>query len=228
MKELISIEYKNWLESLKNKFRTSQIKASIKVNTTLLEFYWDLGGQIVTMQKEQKWGSGFLEKLSHDLSAEFPDVKGFSRRNLEHIRQWCQFWQEAVSQMESEKTKQIVSQIQMIPWGHNINIIQKCKNIDEAIYYVQNTLTNGISRNVLIHQIESNLYERNGKAITNFENTLPPFQSDLAKEITKDPYNFDFIALTQEYQERELEDALTQNITKFLLELGSGFAFVGR
>ncbi|MCB9097804.1 PDDEXK nuclease domain-containing protein [Aliarcobacter butzleri] len=228
MKELVSIEYKVWLESLKNKFRTSQIKASIKVNTTLLEFYWDLGEQIVQKQEAHTWGSGFLEKLSHDLSAEFPDIKGFSRRNLEHIRQWYQFWQQAVSQMESENTKQAVSQIRMIPWGHNIAIIQKCKNIEEAIYYVQNTLKNGISRNVLIHQIESNLFERNGKALTNFENTLPPLQSDLAKEITKDPYNFDFITLTDDYQERELEDALTQNITNFLLELGSGFAFVGR
>lgn len=228
MKDLVSIEYKIWLESLKNKFRSSQIKASIKVNTTLLEFYWDLGEQIVQKQKEYKWGSRFLEKLSHDLSAEFSDIKGFSRRNLEHIRKWYQFWQQAVSQIESKNTKQTVSQILMIPWGHNIVIIQKCKKIDEAIYYVRNTLKNGISRSVLIHQIESNLYEREGKAITNFDDTLPPLQSDLAKEITKDPYNFDFIALTQDYQEKDLEDALTQNITNFLLELGSGFAFVGR
>ena len=240
MKELVSQEYKIWLESLKNKFRSSQIKASIKVNTTLLEFYWDLGEQIVEKQQEYKWGSGFLEKLSRDLSAEFPDVKGFSYTNVKNIRQWFVFWQQLVGELKTtksqqlvgesgvDKTKQIVSQILMIPWGHNIAIIQKCKNIDEAIYYVQNTLKNGISRSVLVHQIESNLYERNGKALTNFENTLPPIQSDLAKEITKDPYIFDFVTLTQDYQEKELEDALTQNITNFLLELGSGFAFVGR
>ena len=240
MKELVSQEYKIWLESLKNKFRSSQIKASIKVNTTLLEFYWDLGEQIVEKQQEYKWGSGFLEKLSRDLSAEFPDVKGFSYTNVKNIRQWFVFWQQLVGELKTtksqqlvgessvDKTKQIVSQIFMIPWGHNIAIIQKCKNIDEAIYYVQNTLKNGISRSVLVHQIESNLYERNGKALTNFENTLPPIQSDLAKEITKDPYNFDFITLTNDYQEKELEDALTQNITNFLLELRSGFAFVGR
>ena len=240
MKELVSKEYKIWLESLKNKFRSSQIKASIKVNTTLLEFYWDLGEQIVQKQEEYKWGSGFLEKLSRDLSAEFVDVKGFSYTNVKNIRQWFVFWQQLMGELKTtksqqlvgessvDKTKQVVSQILMIPWGHNITIVQKCKNIDEAIYYVQNTLKNGISRSVLVHQIESNLYEREGKAITNFENTLPPLQSDLAKEITKDPYNFDFIALTQDYQEKELEDALTQNITNFLLELGSGFAFVGR
>ena len=228
MKELVSLDYKTWIESLKNKFRSSQIKASIKVNTTLLEFYWDLGEQIVKMQELHQWGSGFLEKLSNDLSTEFPDVKGFSRRNLEYIRRWYQFWQQAVSQMELENTKQTISKICMIPWGHNIAIVQKCKNLDEAIYYVRNSFENGISRSVLIHQIESNLYERDGKAITNFENTLPPLQSDLAKEITKDPYNFDFLVLTQNYQERELEDTLTKNITDFLLELGSGFAFVGR
>ena len=228
MKELVSIEYKNWLESLKNSFRSSQIKASIKVNTTLLEFYWDLGGQILEKQEEHKWGSGFLEELSHDLSAEFPDLKGFSYRNIRFIRQWYVFWQQGAAKIENENWQQLVAILFQVPWGHHQIILNKIKNIDEAIYYVQNTIKNGISRNVLIHQIESNFYGRDGKAITNFENTLPPIQSDLAKEITKDPYNFDFIALTQDYQEKELEDALTKNITNFLLELGSGFAFVGR
>ena len=228
MKELVSQEYKIWLESLKNKFRSSQIKASIKVNTTLLEFYWDLGGQIVQKQEEHKRRSGFLEKLSHDLSAEFPDVKGFSYRNIRFIRQWYIFWQQDAAKIENENWQQLVAILFQIPWGHHQIILNKIKNIDEAIYYVQNTMLNGISRSVLVHQIESNLYEREGKAITNFENTLPPIQSDLAKEITKDPYIFDFVALTQDYQEKELEDALTQNITNFLLELGSGFAFVGR
>lgn len=224
----LNTEYKQWLHEIKQKFQSSQIKASIQVNSTLLEFYWNLGNEIVEKQKEFQWGGGFLKKLSDDLSAEFPDVKGFSKRNLELIRKWYLFWQQAVSQMEVENTKQVVSQILQIPWGHNIAIIQKCKTTEEALYYVQNTIKNGISRNVLIHQIETNLYEREGKAITNFETTLPPLQSDLAKEITKDPYNFDFLSLTKGYQEKELETALTENITRFLLELGSGFAFVGR
>ena len=228
MKELVSQEYKIWLESLKNKFRSSQIKASIKVNTTLLEFYWDLGGQIVQKQEEHKRRSGFLEKLSHDLSAEFPDVKGFSYRNIRFIRQWYIFWQQDAAKIENENWQQLVAILFQVPWGHHQIILNNIKYIDEAIYFVQNTMLNGISRSVLVHQIESNLYEREGKAITNFENTLPPIQSDLAKEITKDPYIFDFVALTQDYQEKELEDALTQNITNFLLELGSGFAFVGR
>lgn len=238
--KIISSEYKEWLSQIKQKFKSSQIKASIQVNSTLLEFYWNLGNEIVEKQKNSTWGSGFLQQLSVDLIAEFPDVKGFSKRNLELIRKWYLFWKQAVSQMEVENTKQLVSQfdeekrqqvvaqILMIPWGHNIAIIQKCKSIEEALYYVENTIKNGISRSVLIHQIETNLYARDGKAITNFEATLPPLQSDLAKEITKDPYNFDFLCLTKGYQEKELENALTDNITKFLLELGSGFAFVGR
>lgn len=252
MNKIISSEYKEWLSQIKQKFQSSQIKASIQVNSTLLEFYWNLGNEIVEKQKNSTWGSGFLQQLSNDLIAEFPDVKGFSKRNLELIRKWFLFWQQAVgelestksqklvgklkiantkqvvSQLENSKGKQLVSQILQIPWGHNVAIIQKCKNMQEALYYVQNTIKNGISRSVLIHQIETNLYARDGKAITNFEATLPPLQSDLAKEITKDPYNFDFLSLTKGYQEKELENALTENITKFLLELGSGFAFVGR
>ena len=240
MNKIISSEYKEWLKEIKQKFQNSQIKASIQVNSTLLEFYWNLGNEIVEKQKNSTWGSGFLQQLSNDLIAEFPNVKGFSKRNLELVRKWYLFWKQAVSQMEVENTKQLVSQfdeeksqqvvaqILMIPWGHNIAIIQKCKSLEEALYYIQNTIKNGISRNVLIHQIQTNLYGRDGKAITNFEATLPSLQSDLAKEITKDPYNFDFLCLTKGYQEKELENALTENITKFLLGLGSGFAFVGR
>ena len=233
--KIISSEYKEWINEIKQKFQRSQIKASVQVNSTLLEFYWNLGNEIVEKQKNSTWGSGFLQQLSNDLSAEFSDVKGFSYRNLKYVRQWFLFYttmdtkgKQLVAQFDDKKRKQVVSQILMIPWGHNIAIIQKCKTIEEAIYYVQNTIKNGISRNVLIHQIETNLYARDGKAITNFEATLPPIQSDLAKEITKDPYNFDFLSLTKGYLEKELENALTDNITKFLLELGSGFAFVGR
>ena len=252
MNKIISSEYKEWLKEIKQKFQNSQIKASIQVNSTLLEFYWNLGNEIVEKQKNSTWGSGFLQQLSSDLIAEFPDVKGFSYTNIKNIRQWFLFWQQVVgelktiksqqvvgessientkqlvSQFDEEKSQQVVAQILMIPWGHNIAIIQKCKIIEEALYYVQNTIKNGISRNLLIHQIETNLFARDGKAITNFEATLPPLQSDLAKEITKDPYNFDFLCLTKGYQEKELENALTENITKFLLELGSGFAFVGK
>ena len=214
-------EYKTILEDLKLRFKTSQIKAYIKVNSELLKFYWYLGKKIIEVQNNYKWGSKFLENLSKDLSKAFPNVKGFSKRNLELIRKWVSFW-------DKEIAKQVVSQFFQIPWGHNIVIIQKCKNIDEAIFYVENTFKNGISRNVLVHQIESGLYYRQKKAINNFEKTLPPVQSDLAKEITKDPYIFDFLSLSEDYKEKELEDALIENIKDFLLELGNGFAFIGK
>ena len=180
-----------------------------------------MGQKIIEVQKEYKWGSKFLENLSKDLSKEFPYVKVFSYRNLKNIRQWVKFW-------NNEKGKQVVSQLFQIPWGHNIVIIQKCKNIDEAVFYIRNTIKHGISRSVLIHQIESNLYERNKKAINNFDLTLPPTNSDLAKEITKDPYIFDFLSLSEDYKEKELENALIDNIKDFLLDLGCGFAFVGK
>ncbi len=240
-------EYKKWIEKLKQKFQKAQIKASIQVNSTLLEFYWNLGEEIIQKQKNSTWGSGFLKQLSADLISEFPDVKGFSYRNLKYMKQWYLFWtkgQQLVSQIDNPKekgqqvvaklekqnldTKQIVLQLFQIPWGHNIVIVQKCKDTQEALFYVNNTIKYGISRSVLIHQIETKLYEREGKAITNFSNTLPPAQSDLAKEILKDPYNFDFLTLTKDYKEKELEDALCTNMTNFLLELGNGFAFVGR
>ncbi|GAB6045617.1 hypothetical protein JCM11957_12150 [Caminibacter profundus] len=215
-------EYKNILKDLKLKFKSAQIKASIKVNSELLQFYWYLGKKIIEVQDNYKWGSKFLENLSIDLSKAFPNVKGFSKRNLELIRKWVNFWD------KKEIAKQVVSQIYQIPWGHNIIIIQKCKNIDEAIFYVENTLKNGISRNVLVHQIESGLFYRKNRAVNNFEKTLPPIHSDLAKEITKDPYIFDFLTINEDYKEKELEDALIENIKDFLLELGSGFAFVGK
>ncbi len=202
---IINNKYKSWLQDLKQNFQKAQIKAHIQVNSTLLEFYWQLGNDIIKKQKEFEWGSGFLEQLSMDLSAELPNVKGFSYSNLKNIRQWVTFWQQVVAktntiksqqlvgELENIKGEQLVAQLTQIPWGHNIAIIQKCKNVEEALFYVKNTLQNGISRAVLIHQIESDLYKRSAKAITNFENTLPPIQSDLAKQITKDPYNFDFI-----------------------------------
>lgn len=200
--KIVSSEYKEWLNEIKQKFQSSQIKASVQVNITLLEFYWNLGSEIIEKQKNSTWGSGFLEQLSADLSHEFPDIRGFSSSNLQYIRRWVLFYSNSgtsCSTNEIVKVAQVVPELFLIPWGHNRVIISKCKSIDEALYYVQNTIKNGISRNVLIHQIETNLYARDGKAITNFEATLPPLQSDLAKEITKDPYNFDFLSLTKEY-----------------------------
>ena len=210
--------YNSFVAQVKQQFKNAQIKASVAVNRTLLEFYWYLGSEIVKKEQEFAWGSNFIIKLSDDLSKEFPEVKGFSARNLKYIRQWYKFW----------NGQQVVAQLVSIPWGHNIVIISKCKNRDEALFYINKTIENGYSRAVLVHQIERNLYARMGKAVSNFDTKLPALQSDLAKETLKDPYCFDFLAMREKYNENELEDALSQNITDFLLELGVGFAYVGR
>lgn len=257
---IIDKEYRAWLSDIKLKVRNVQIKAALKVQTELLNFYWDLGADIVTKQTHARWGDGLIEQLSTDLMAEFPDIKGFSRSNLMYIKKWYLFYssatlpnqiaQQAVSQLPAEqkvqqpvgqiqedgKSQQVVDQtgqraithITRIPWGHNIAIITKCKNIDEALYYVQCTLTHNWSRSVLVHQIESGLYNREGKAVTNFALTLPKPQSDLATQTLKDPYVFDFLTMTKDYDERALENALVAHVRQFLLELGAGFAYMGK
>lgn len=221
-------DYNLWITTVKRQVYRTQIKASVSVNTALLSFYWELGSQIVDKEKDVHWGDGFLQQVAKDLSTEFSDIKGFSYRNIRSIKQWYLFWQQAVAKLEFEDWQQLVANLTQIPWGHNLVIISKCKDLEEAVYYVNNTRENGISRSVLIHQVETKLYQREDKAVTNFSETLTPIQSDLAREITKDPYNFDFLTLTKKYQEKELEQALTDNITNFLLELGAGFSFVGR
>ncbi len=194
-----------------------------------MQFYWELGADIVARQTQADWGSGFLNQLSADLIHEFPEVNGFSVRNLKYIRQWHLFWvSNAIGQQPvSQLAKQPVSPILTIPWGHNLAIIAKCKQHGEALYYAQATQTNGWSRSVLVRQIESGLYQREGKAITNFAQILPTAQSDLANQMLKDPYKFDFFSLSKEYIERELETGLIEHITQFLLELGAGFAYLG-
>lgn len=222
MSELFNIDkdYSAWLKEIKNKVRTVQLKAAVKVNFEMLNFYWELGADIAEKQAAAKWGDGFISKLSHDLMAEFPDMKGFSKRNLELIRKWFCFWS-----VQDEIAKQLATQI---PWWHNVVIITKTKNTDEALFYVQKTIQNNWSRAVLTHHIESRLYAREGKAISNFITTLPEPQSDLARQTLKDPYNFDFLMLREKHDEKELEDALINHITHFLLELGEGFAYIGR
>lgn len=215
-------DYRRWLGELKGRFRQVQLKAATAVNTALLQFYWELGADIVARQQQFAWGSGFMGQLSADLTGEFPDMKGFSERNLKYIRQWYEFWRGAAI------GQQPVAQILALPWGHNLAIIAKCKRQDEAEYYVRNAVQHGWSRSVLVHQIESGLWQREGQAITNFAQTLPATQSDLAAQVLKDPYVFDFLSLTREHTERELERGLIEHITQFLLELGAGFAYIGR
>jgi Uncharacterized conserved protein len=221
--EITPTDYRHWVGQLKTRFRQVQIKAAVAVNAELLQFYWELGADIHARQATQAWGSGFLEKLSQDLMQAFPEVKGFSKRNLEQIRRWHTFWSQ-----ESAIAKQPASQLFGIPWWHNVVIMTKCRSHTEALYYVQQTQAHGWSRSVLTHQIESGLWQRDGKALTNFAQTLPAPQSDLAAQVLKDPYVFDFLSLTPEHTERELERALIDHITQFLLELGAGFAYLGR
>jgi predicted nuclease of restriction endonuclease-like (RecB) superfamily len=218
-------DYSAFLKDVKQRIQSAQIKAAVRVNQELLGLYWDLGEQIIEKQREAKWGDGFLEQMSRDLLAEFPDLKGFSRRNLNDMKRWVSFWRQLVAKMGVEFGPQLVGQI---PWGHNLLIINKIKNASEALFYVRKTIENNWSRAVLTHQIEGGLYQRDGKAITNFEATLPAPQSDLAIQTLKDPYNFDFLMLRERHDEKELEDALTDHLTRFLLELGAGFSFLGR
>jgi predicted nuclease of restriction endonuclease-like (RecB) superfamily len=226
-----SADYKAWVTQLKTRLRSMQLKAAVSVNSVLLEFYWQLGADIVDREKNRTWGDGFLKQLSQDLMAEFPEMKGFSYRNLRYIKQWHLFycgeneiWQQPVAKLAPMP----LAQIKQIPWGHNLLIISKCQSQTEALYYVEKTIQHGWSRNVLTHQIESQLWERQGKAIANFASTLPSPQSDLAQQTLKDPYVFDFLSLAEDYSERDLELGLIEHVTQFLLELGAGFAYLGR
>jgi len=247
-------DYKQWLIDLKGRIRQSQIKAAIKVNTELLRLYWDLGQDIVARQMETSWGSGFFEQLSKDLRSEFPDMQGFSERNLLYVKQFYLFYSQATQkfhQLGEEIPPQLAAELQVsekqgdiirpqvvdelgdhpifqVPWGHQREIITKCKSVKEALFYVKKTIENGWSRAVLMNFMEADLFSAQGKSQNNFSRVLPEPQSDLANQILKDPYNFEFLTLTENYKEKELEDALTDNIIKFLLELGQGFAFVGR
>jgi predicted nuclease of restriction endonuclease-like (RecB) superfamily len=230
MNELLNNhDYKNWLIELKLDIQQSQIKAALAVNSQLIQLYWDLGKQITEKQETAKWGSGFIEQLSKDLRAEFPTMSGFSRTNLFSVGQFFRFYSsnsKLIHQLGGQlKIEQL---IQQIPWRHHVLIMQKTKDVSEALFYVKETTENSWSRAVLEYQIETNLYGRQGKAITNFKNTLPEIESNLANALLKDPYNFEFLTVSNKVKEQDLERQLVANITQFLLELGKGFAYLGR
>lgn len=234
MSQLIKIDknYAKWIEGLSSRFRNMQIKAATKVNQEMLMFYWSLGKDIVEMNAEGTWGSGLLKNLSLDLKERLPDSKGFSETNLDYMRRFYLLYSKSPQVVEdnaSEISPQLVGKLCSIPWGHHRYIMDKCKHdVEKALFYVEKTIENNWSRAVLLNWLSTDLYERQGKAITNFNTRLPEPQGDLAQEITKDPYNFDFLSMREGYNEKELKDALENNIVKFLLELGTGFAFVGR
>ncbi|WP_455592460.1 PDDEXK nuclease domain-containing protein [Bacteroides sp.] len=229
-------EYKEWISELKLRIRQSQIKAAVKVNTELLHLYWELGKDIVELKAEARWGTNIMSQISSDLKKEFSDMGGFSETNLRYIKRFYLFYHLNQPQVGAKSNNPIRHQVGdesyknifSIPWGHQKLIITKARSIDEALFYVQKTIEQGWSRNVLTNYMSARLYETEGKSISNFKNTLPAAQSDLAQQTLKDPYNFDFLTLREGYLERELEDALTDNITKFLIEMGNGFAYVGR
>lgn len=215
--------YNEWVNEIKDKILSAQQKAAISVNRELLKLYWEIGKSISSKINDSKWGSYVVEELAKDLKNEFPNQKGFSRSNIFSMKKWYEFY--SVSDLQIEKVQQLVGQI---PWGHNVAIITKTSSLDEAIYYCSKIIENNWSRSILIHQIESDLYSRQGKAITNFNDTLPTNQSELANETLKDPYKFDFLNLQEKALEKDIEQQLVHHITSFLLELGAGFSFVGR
>lgn len=265
--------YVQWMADIKQRFRQSQLKAAVRVNTAMLEFYWSMGRDIVELRAESKWGNGFFNQLSLDLRTAFPNETGFSVTNLKYMKRWYAFYNERVTirhqagdeigaaldfpkgdesdvvirhqagdeinaairqQVADEKSHQVGGELEMpeifgrIPWKHHVQIISKCKTLDEALFYINRVVEEGWSRSKLEGQIAANLYGSQGAAITNFSSTLPDTQSQLAKEILKDPYHFDFLSMKEGYEEEDLEDALVSKVTQFLLELGKGFSYVGR
>lgn len=235
--------YAEWLESIKTRYSRSQIKAAVQLNREMLLFYWSLGRDIVALEAEKQWGSSFYQTLSNDLMKLLPGVKGFSVKNLYYMKRYYQMTEgsmifpQVVEKSKSFAAGFIVPQVVgimeepffSIPWGHIRTIIDKFGNDKErALFYAKKTMENNWSRNVLLHFLDSELYEREGNAISNFQLTLPTPQSDLAQEITRDPYVFDFIAVRERYDEKELKDALMNNVQRFFMELGTGFALLGR
>ena len=210
--------YDEFLSTLKDRIRQAQLRAALAVNKELVLLYWEIGRDILARQDEQGWGAKVIDRLAADLRSAFPEMSGFSPRNLKYMRSFAAAWP------EEPIVQQLVAQI---PWGHNVRLLDHVKDPTEREWYIRKTLEHGWSRNVLVLQIESGLFRRQGRAVTNFEATLPNPQSDLTRELLKDPYNFDFLTLGDDAKERELERGLLEHIRSFLLELGVGFAFVG-
>jgi len=215
--------YPQWLATLKKQIASAQQKAVLAVNQELIQLYWQIGSDILQRQAEQGWGSKVIEQLSQDLKKAFPDLKGFSARNIKYMRAFAEAWPALFD--ASSIVQQAVAQI---PWGHNLVLLTKLNTVEQRLWYAEKTIAHGWSRNVLVHQIETGLIQREGQAVSNFSHNLPRPQSELAQATLKDPYIFDFLNLGAEALERDIENALTQHITQFLLELGAGFAFVGR
>ena len=251
-------EYMQWLGEIKARYRNAQIKAAVKVNAEQLLFNWQLGRDLVMRKAEERWGSGIVEQVSLDLQAAFPESKGFSTTNLWRMKQWYLFYAQESQKLpqlvgelkradiqNDKKLSQVVAEIHemnsgqqdgvvfpeifaYVPWGHHAEIIAKCKTIEEALFYVVHSASEGWSRQALMNSIKAGYYHTSGGAITNFSEKLPTAQSKIAQAITKETYDFGFISLPDDYEEEQLELALERQLTRFLLELGTGFAYLGR
>ena len=212
-------DYTGWVASLKQRIQSAQQRAALSVNRELVLLYWEIGRDILARQQAQGWGAKVIDRLAGDLSAAFPGMRGFSPRNLKYMRAFAEAWpEEAIVQ-------EVLAQL---PWYHQLALLDKLKTREDREWYASKALQHGWSRNILAMQIESRLHQRQGAAQTNFDRHLPPHQSDLARNTLKDPYIFDFLDLSEAAQERDIESALVKHVTRFLLELGAGFAFVGR
>ena len=253
-------EYADWIAELKHRYRSAQVKASVRVNSEKLLFNWELGRDLVQKKAEEKWGAGVVEQVSLDLQREFPNAEGFSVGNLWYMKRWYLFYnqgniklqrpveelvdeklqrpveeilQQPVAEMENEKLQQLGGEFPpifgLIPWGQHIEIISRCKSIEEAIYYIGKTIDRGLSRPALVNCIKANMYEHESKILNNFAEHMPELQSKLVQEVFKENYDFGFATVDHEiYNEDDLEEALTKSITGLLLELGTGFALIGR
>lgn len=231
-------EYQDWLNAIKQKIHATRMKVALAANEELISLYYEIGAQIVDRESRAQWGSGFIDAFSQDLRTAFPEIGGFSSKNLRYCRAFFRFycdpaiWQQAVAKLRDTTwigtTADLSMLLARVPWGHHIQIFTKCISVEEARFYINQTLEQGWSRDVLAMQLKSNLYTRAGKVVSNFSRTLPLPQSDLAQQTLKDPYTFDFMAMTLPYNEMDVERQLTEHMTQFLLELGKGFAFIGR
>ena len=258
----LDTDYAEWIADVKHRYRSAQVKASVRVNAEKLLFNWELGRDLVQKKAEERWGAGVVEQVSLDLQREFPKAEGFSAANLWFMMKWylfysslkaCEklyqlgkeleyrkllqpvreFMQQPVAEMENEKLQQVVrdfpAPFACVPWGHHIAIISKCKSVDEALFYIGKTIEQGMSRAALVNCIKANLYEHQGKILNNFAEHMPALQSKLVQEVLKENYDFGFATVNHEiYDEQELEEALSKSVTDLLLELGTGFAFIGR
>jgi predicted nuclease of restriction endonuclease-like (RecB) superfamily len=238
MADMVSKNYMTVLQTLKERIRQARLRAVVAVNKELLTVFWEIGNTIRKQEKSEGWGTKTVERLASDLKIEFPDMKGLSPRNLRYMREFVVAYpkftilQRSVAKLNNNNKNPSFTILQQavakLPWGHNCTLLDKLKQPEERLFYAQKAIQNGWTRAMLVNQIESGLHKRQGMLTSNFTSSLPAYESELAMQLFKDPYQLDFILLGEEAKERDLENALMNQVTKFLLELGDGFAFMGR